>query len=84
MEHTDTFIQLLEECAEDDQPTFTLAYVSGDLHVTPRHDATAQPAVVSRDAIGYTVTYGTRSSECATPGLAADAVQRIFEKARRR
>lgn len=54
MKHTDTFIQLPEECGEGDQPAFTLAYVSGDLYVTPRYDAAAHPAVVSRDAIGYT------------------------------
>ena len=82
MEHNDTLIRLLEECREDDQPAFTLAYVSGNLHVTPRYDAAAHPAIVSRDASGYTVRYGTRSSACATPELAAAAIQHIFATAR--
>lgn len=78
MEPTDTVIQLLEECHEDDQPAFTLAYVSGDLCVTPRRDPSAHPVTVKRDAIGYTVEYGPMSSGCATPELAAAAVHRVL------
>lgn len=79
MEPTDTVIRLLEECREDDQPAFTLAYVSGDLHVTPRRDPGADAVTVTRDGVGYTVTYGTMSSGCATPELAAAVVRRVFE-----
>lgn len=78
MEPTDTVIQLLEDCFEDDSPVFTLAYVSGDLHVTPRRDPDAYPVTVKRDVIGYTVVYGAVSSGCATPELAAAAVHRVF------
>lgn len=82
MEYNDPLIRLLEECGETEQPAFTLAYVNGDLHVTPRHDAAAHPAVVSRDTGGYRIRYGTTSVECTAPDLAADAVQRIFHTVR--
>lgn len=79
MEATDEVVRLLEDCCEYDQPTYTIVYVGGELHVTPRRDPAAQPVTITRDAVGYTVTYGTTASGCATPELAATAVRRVFE-----
>lgn len=79
MEATDTVVRLLEDCREDDQPTYTIVYVGGELHVTPRRDPGARPVIIARDAVGYTVTYETMSSGCATPELAVAVVHRVFE-----
>lgn len=78
MEATDPLIQMLEECGDEDQPAFTLVYSSGELDVTPRHDASADPVTVTRDAVGYTVTYGTTSSEWTVPELAVAAIHCIL------
>lgn len=81
MEPTDPVIQLLEDCAEDDQPEFTLAYVCGELHVTPRNDPAAYPVTVARNAVGYTVTYRASTWTCVTPEHALAAVRGLFAPA---
>lgn len=78
MEATDPLIQLLEECREGGQPAFTLVYSSGELDVTPRRDASADPVTVTRDAVGYTVTHGAMSSEWTAPELAVAAIHFIL------
>lgn len=78
METTDPVIQLLEDCGEDDRPEFTLAYVCGELHVTPRNDPAAHPVTVARDGIGYTITHRSSTWACVTPELALAAVRGLF------
>jgi len=82
MESTDPLIRLLEECGDEDQPAFTLVYSCGELDVTPRHDASARPVIITRDATGYTVTYESTSSRWTTPERTATVVHCILGTAR--
>lgn len=83
MEPTDTVVQLLEECRdEQERQVFTLAYVDGDVRVTPRSDPGAYPATITRDPVGYTIRYAPRSgpasSRFATPEQTAAKIHQIF------
>lgn len=83
MEPTDTIVQLLEECRdEQERQVFTLAYVNHDVRVTPRSDPGAYPATITRNPIGYAIQYATQSgvtsSRFATPEQTAAKIHQIF------
>lgn len=87
VELTDTVVGLLEECHdEQERQVFTLAYVNGELRVTPRFDPGACPATITRDRVGYEVRCemesGARTSphasRYATPEQVAAKVHQIF------